>query len=92
MVGLATFFFEASEGDERVLVPAPAVVGGIDKKNFVWVYDPDSQTVKKCSVQVGNLTSYGLQIKEGLDPGDIVVTRGVHCLEEGIQVRLLDRP
>jgi RND family efflux transporter MFP subunit len=90
MVGEARFMLKATTGDYRVLVPAEAVVGAPGKTHFVWIVAPETKIVSKQPVQVGNLTSEGLQIKEGLKPGAVIVTRGVNRMEEGMQVRLLE--
>ena len=90
MVGEATFMLKASAGDFRVLVPAEAVVGAPGKTYFVWVVSPETQTVSRQPVTIGNLTSEGLQIKAGIEPGTLIVTRGVNRMEEGMRVRLLE--
>ena len=90
MVGEAKFMLKATTGDFRVIVPAEAVVGGPGKKYFVWVVAPETLTVSKLAVTIGNLTSEGLQIKDGIDPGMQVVTRGVNRMEDGMRVRLLE--
>ena len=90
MVGEAKFMLKATTGDFRVIVPAEAVVGEPGKKHFVWVVAPETLTVSKQAVTIGNLTSKGLQIKTGVKPGTLIVTRGVNRMEEGMQVRLLE--
>jgi multidrug efflux pump subunit AcrA (membrane-fusion protein) len=90
MVGEAKFMLKATTGDFRVIVPAEAVVGEPGKKYFVWVVTSETLTVAKQAVTIGNLTSDGLQIKAGVEPGMLIVTRGVNRMEEGMQVRLLE--
>jgi RND family efflux transporter MFP subunit len=90
MVGEAKFMLKATTGDFRVIIPAEAVVGEPGKKYFVWVVRPETKTVSKQAVTIGNLTSEGLQIKAGLEPGTLIVTRGVNRMEDGMQVRLLE--
>jgi multidrug efflux pump subunit AcrA (membrane-fusion protein) len=46
--------------------------------------------VHRREVRVGDLTSDGLQILAGLEPGELLVVRGVHSLREGMRVRLPD--
>lgn len=88
MVGEATFAFDISS--EFVTVPPVAVVGAPDGTHYVWIYDPAGERVVKRSVQIGSLTSSGLQITSGLSPNEILVVRGAHRLEEGMRVRLLE--
>ncbi len=90
MVGEAKFMLTATDGDFRVVVPAEAVVGAPGKKYFVWVVALETKTVAKQPVTIGNLTSEGLQIKAGIEPGTLIVTRGVNRMEDGMQVRLLE--
>ncbi|MCP5117017.1 MAG: efflux RND transporter periplasmic adaptor subunit, partial [bacterium] len=46
-------------------------------------------TVHRQPVSVGELVSEGLEIVEGLEDGDLVVTAGVTQIAEGRQVKLL---
>jgi len=87
MVGEVTFKF-ISEG-ERIIVPASVVVGE-GPERFVWIYDPTTQRVKKQLVTIGALEGSGLVIEKGLKAGDIIVTRGVHRVEEGMKVRPME--
>ena len=91
MTGEATFLFKAAAGDYRVVIPLECVVGAPRRQNHVWVVNPETETVSKRPVIVGNLTSEGIQIKEGLTPGEIVVSRGVHHIENGMRVRLMEQ-
>lgn len=56
---------------------------------FVWVIDPQTKTVSKRQVVLGEASSTGVQVKEGLEPGEWIVTAGVQFLKEGQQVQLL---
>jgi hypothetical protein len=44
--------------------------------------------VHQQEVTIGSLTDNGITILSGLAPGDIIVTAGVHYLEEGQQILL----
>ena len=80
---------KADQG-ERLLVPAVAV--GEDRKGrYVFVAkpgDPGLATVHRVEVEVGELTGDGLEIRNGLTAGDILVTAGLAYLKEGQRVRL----
>ncbi len=54
------------------------------------VLDLDEQTVHRRQVRVGWLLPDGLQVLDGLEGGEHLVVRGVHRLEEGQKVRLLN--
>lgn len=91
MVGEAVFHFQEVNGANapNVIVPPEAVVGIPAGGHYVWIYVPDQGIVTKRAVTPGDQTSSGLQIKSGLEPGEIIVIRGVHRLNEGMKVKLL---
>jgi RND family efflux transporter MFP subunit len=89
MTGEASIAF-ATDGDGALYVPAVSVVSRPDGTHYVWVVEPDAGIVEQRSVTVGPLTSSGLQILTGLQPGESVVTRGVHRLTAGIKVRIME--
>jgi RND family efflux transporter MFP subunit len=57
------------------------------EKNYVWVIDPDDETVSRREVALGNLVSTGVIIQSGLEPGELIATAGVNFLEDGQKVR-----
>jgi len=59
-----------------------------EKQNHVWIVDPQTRTVRRQAVTVGELTETGIHVQTGLKPGDMIVTAGVYSLHEGQQVRL----
>ena len=82
------------ESDEetglRIIVPETAVLTKEDAaKTFVWVIDGNAETVAIREVQIGSLGNQGLEIVDGLQPGERIVTAGVNYLKEGQKVRLL---
>ncbi len=72
------------------VIPPEAVFGLSTGEQMVWLVDPDSKTVHRRQVTVGRLVPEGLQILDGLAGGEILVTRGVHRLEEDQEVRILE--
>lgn len=92
MIGEATFSFERDSGGGGLVItiPAVSVVPTPSGERYVWVYQPDSGTVAKRMVKIGALTSEGVQIAHGLKAGEVIVTRGVHHLKDGMKVRLLN--
>lgn len=73
-------------------VPLPALFAPADdpeKRSYVWIVDPDALQVNRREVTVQQLTARGARV-QGLEPGERVVTVGVHHLREGQQVSLLD--
>jgi RND family efflux transporter MFP subunit len=73
------------------VVPAAAVFDQGEKRS-VWIYDPATKVVQSREVSVLGTTPFGLNVT-GVEPGEWVVTAGVHYLEESQAVRLLsDEP
>lgn len=79
----------AESEDPVFTVPASAVVGDYKLDPRVWVVDPESMTVNPRSVKVGRMSGDRIQLSEGLEPGDRLVTAGVPFLVEGMKVTLL---
>ncbi|MDH3207770.1 MAG: efflux RND transporter periplasmic adaptor subunit [Gemmatimonadota bacterium] len=90
MAAEVAFAFEATDGRERIFVPSFAV--GEDREGrFVFRVEPTGDglaVVRRCAVQVGELTSDGLEIRSGLSDGDLVVTAGVSKITDGLVVRI----
>jgi RND family efflux transporter MFP subunit len=85
-----TFRFEATDHRERIYLPTHAVGEDRDGR-FVFVLDPsagdDAAVVRRVAVEVGTLTAEGLEILNGIDEGQQVVTAGVRRLSDGQRVR-----
>lgn len=91
----ASFTLQSAAGSEHVHIPAVAVFTNPAGEHFVWVFTPDPEggdvgTVSRRHITQGALTSWGLQVTSGLQPGETIVVRGVHRIENGQRVRLLD--
>jgi RND family efflux transporter MFP subunit len=93
MAGRATGEPETGRAGEprRIVIPISAVFSPeTDGNSYVWVFDKQGATVSRREVKTGELTDYGVQIQEGLQPGEWVVTAGVSYLTEGQTVKLLE--
>ena len=81
----------ASHDGERIVAPLHAV--GEDRQGrFVFVVEPKGDgvgVVRRRAVTVGELDPEGLEILEGLTPGERLVTAGVKRLEDGREVKFL---
>ncbi len=78
-------------GNRQLLVPDTAVFSdGNEDKTYVWIFDPAAGSVQRRAVVTGRLTRYGYSITEGVVAGEWIVTAGVHHLQEGQNVRLLE--
>ena len=62
-----------------------------DDKTYVWLINEESGEVHRQVVSLGQVISTGLIVTEGVNPGDWVVTAGVHFLREGQKVKIMQR-
>ncbi|MEE2704172.1 MAG: efflux RND transporter periplasmic adaptor subunit [Myxococcota bacterium] len=84
----------AGDGQARLLVPLVSV--GEDRKGrFVFIFEPEANglgSARRRAVEVGAVSSEGLEILSGLSEGELVITAGVRRIQDGLQVRLLEAP
>ncbi|MGQ9369148.1 efflux RND transporter periplasmic adaptor subunit [Azospirillum sp. ST 5-10] len=78
-----------ANGTAGIEIPAAALLER-DGRTRVWVVDPRSRTVALRDVRVAGRDDGVVRIAEGLDAGVRVVTAGVHSLDEGQTVKILD--
>ena len=69
-------------------IPASALTRG-QGQPAVWVVDPATETVGLRNIEVLRHDPGSVQVTQGLQTGDIVVTAGIQALRPGQQVRLL---
>jgi RND family efflux transporter MFP subunit len=68
-------------------IPVSAVFSREESpKSYVWVIDEQAQKVTRREVKTGELTDHGIEIEEGLEPGEWIATAGVHYLVDGQKV------
>lgn len=72
-----------------VLLPLAAIAGERGAP-AVWVVDPATSQVKLRRVTLGAYREDGATVLDGVAPGEIVVTAGVHKLRAGQRVRVLE--
>ena len=77
-------------GDRAVVLPAAALFDR-DGVSHVWVYDPESSTVKAVAVTaVRGVTDDKMLVTSGLTGTESVVRAGVHHLIDGEKVKVID--
>lgn len=74
-----------------IRLPLQAVFGQ-DRQSFVWVLDRGSMTVRQQPITLQGAEGNLLLVAQGLKPGDLVVTAGVHTLHKDQKVRLYQEP
>jgi membrane fusion protein, multidrug efflux system len=88
----ATVFGQARMlGSKGIELPATALTM-VDNKPAVWVVDPKSLQVSLRTVELDRHASSSVVVSQGIEPGELVVTAGVHALRHGQKVRLLGAP
>lgn len=83
----ATVTIERPRVAAQALLPLSAV-RELQGRTAVWVVDPKQSVVRARFIQVGDAQGNEVAVAGGLQPGDIVVTAGVHVLTDGQAVRL----
>ena len=87
MAAEVTFTFGFA-GGTGLIVPTSALLEDIQTGDrYLWIFSDGM--VKKRQVRTGALVTNGIEIITGLKEGEIVVTAGVHRIEEGERVRIL---
>ncbi|MES9853407.1 MAG: efflux RND transporter periplasmic adaptor subunit [Candidatus Thiodiazotropha sp. L084R] len=90
MTAKVTVDFSKFDDDNTVYrVPASAIVGDYKLDPQAWVIEASSMTVEPRMVKVGRLVGENIEVFEGLEPGDRIVTAGTPFLVKGMKVRLM---
>jgi len=92
--GMTTMIYAERIGDASgvVIVPASAVLNA-NEQTSVFVYDEASTTVQARPVRVVSILRDGtMQVEGGLKSGDKVVTSGIHHIQNGQKVSVLQKP
>ncbi len=72
------------------LVPVSAIAAGdAPGQGFVFVFDPQTSTVKKTAVKGKGVQDNRVFITEGIAPGDVIAVAGVSFLRDGQEVKLM---
>jgi membrane fusion protein, multidrug efflux system len=87
----ATVAFDLVKRDAVTRLPLAAVMeqGG---KSVVWLLDPATMTVKPQPVQIAGADGNLVLVGGGVQPGQEVVTAGVHVLTAGMKVKRYIEP
>ena len=80
-------------GGKNPMVPIDTVLEDkVSGGKYVWVVAPSDQTAIHKAVRIGNLVGDLIEITDGLEAGDVIITAGLDELNEGMKVRLLGAP
>ncbi|WP_339514520.1 efflux RND transporter periplasmic adaptor subunit [Pseudomonas sp. RL_15y_Pfl2_60] len=89
-LGQSARVFIAREGEVALAIPLSALTADAGKP-YVWVVDPQSSTLKRTTVRVGPYSDNSVPVLAGLKAEDWIVAAGTQVLQEGQQVKPLDR-
>ena len=81
---------EVLERQSGIAVAADAIFVDEAGTPFVWIVDPGSMTVSKKQIEVTDMSGPQVYVRSGISGGERIVTAGVHFLEDGMKIRLLD--
>ena len=85
----ATVRFAAAPSPPVLTVPLTALLRD-GEATYVWKLDPQAMTVSRVPVAVAGIAGNAVILGSGAQPGDTLVTVGVHLLQPGQKVRVLD--
>lgn len=79
-------------GEAAYLVPIGALLPrGTGTENYVYVFDPETSTVKKTLIKHGGIRDNNMVVNQGLAAGDIIAVAGVSFLRDDQKVRLMEQ-
>jgi RND family efflux transporter MFP subunit len=85
----ATVRFAAAASPPVLTVPLTALLRD-GEATYVWKLDRQTMTVNRVPVAVAGIAGNAVILGSGVQPGDTLVTVGVHLLQPGQKVRVLD--
>ncbi|TMS58730.1 efflux RND transporter periplasmic adaptor subunit [Imbroritus primus] len=84
----ATVMLARDAAAQALSVPLSALLQ-VNGHSQVWIYDPASQSVSPVTVTLGDPVDNRVTVTQGLQPGKLIVTAGVHLLKPGQKVRVM---
>ena len=90
MAAEVTFTLRSVDTQERIVVP-PFAVGEDHNGRYAFIVEPTEPgygVARRREVQVGVIIGEGLEILQGIDDGELVVTAGVTRIQDGQAVKL----
>jgi RND family efflux transporter MFP subunit len=78
----------SSSEKQLVVVPYNAISKDTEGNSFVYIVSPDSKSVKKQIIKVGNYQTSGLEVLSGLTANQTIVVEGKEKLEDNSAITL----
>jgi RND family efflux transporter MFP subunit len=90
MAAKVSLNFRTNDNKEKIILPMKSV-GEDANGNYVYIVESESEksgVVNKKQIKIGEMTSFGFEVLEGVSVGDSVVTAGLQTLLDGQKVAL----
>ena len=84
------YTFISSESVKSVMIPLPSLLSEADNQHSVFIFDETTSTVHRTPVKIQNIHGNKVEIKEGIQSGQIIATAGVQFLADKQKVKLLE--
>ena len=92
MTAQVSIVLESERVETAYLLPLSAIAPGTEtRQGFVFIFDPDTSTVRKTLVRGQGATENMIAIHEGVKAGDVIAVAGVSFLTDGPTVKLMAR-
>ncbi len=92
MTAEATILMKDEGSESGFLVPLAAIAPGESTgQGYAFIYDAETETVKKTMVKGKGSTDNFVHVSEGIEVGDIVAAAGVTFLSDGQKVKLMQQ-
>ncbi len=90
MTAEVTIVLKDDDQGAAYMVPLAAIAPGEEpRQGYVFIYDPETSTVRRTLVRGRGATDNHVAVSEGIQPGDIVAVAGVSFLTDGEKVKLM---
>ncbi len=91
MTAELNLFFSDAATQSAYLLPVQAILFGVENDDrYIFVFDPETSTVRKMAIQARGLRGNQAVVSEGIAPGDVIVVAGVNFLRDGQEVKLFN--
>ena len=91
MTAEASLMLQHEDATPGFLIPTQALLPAAEpNRGFVFVFDPDTSTVRKTAVRTAGAGQGRAIVDEGLEVGDVIAVAGVSFLADGMEVTLME--
>ena len=91
MTAEASLLLQHEDATPGFLIPTQALLPAAEpNRGFVFVFDPDTSTVRKTAVRTAGAGQGRAIVDEGLEVGDVIAVAGVSFLADGMEVTLME--